>query len=39
MVLNIYYEMKKVMETGKPYQTILIYQAADLKVAHNLRGK
>ena len=39
VILKIYDEMKKAIETGEPYQTILDPQPADPRVAYNLRGK
>jgi len=37
MILKIYDEMKKAMETGKPYQTILDPPPADPRVAHTIK--
>jgi len=39
MILKIYDEMKKAMETGEPYQTILDPPPADPRVAHPLKEK
>ena len=34
MILKIYDEMKKAMETGKPYQTMLNPPPADFRLTH-----
>ena len=39
MILKIYDQMKKAMETGEPYQTILDPPPADPRVAHPLMEK
>ncbi len=35
VILEIYDEMKRAMETGEPYQTRLARQPADLLVGHS----